>query len=276
MTCATRRRSRTSRWGRMSSTRWRATSRASSTMSGASRRSISPTCPHLARARPRERVRRGRPARAVAPRAAARAGTGAHGGRLPRPSDRRLMTGLDVDRTSAREIARLLDARELSCEDVASAYLSRLEALNGDLNVILQSTTSAPSLGAGARGRAQRHRGRAHRLQGRAPHPRRADHGGLARVEGYRPPYDADRRAPLRGRGPRRARQDQHGRVRDGLVERELRLRPDAEPLGSRARPGGSCGGSRPRSRRRCAARRSAPTPAARSGSRPRSAASWA
>ena len=29
------------------------------------------------------------------------------------------MAGLDVDRTSAEEIARLLDGRELSCEDVA-------------------------------------------------------------------------------------------------------------------------------------------------------------
>ena len=30
------------------------------------------------------------------------------------------MPGLDVDRTSAEEIARLLDERTLSCEEVAS------------------------------------------------------------------------------------------------------------------------------------------------------------
>jgi aspartyl-tRNA(Asn)/glutamyl-tRNA(Gln) amidotransferase subunit A len=47
------------------------------------------------------------------------------------------MAGLDVERTSAEEIARLLDARELSCEDVAGAYLARIEALNDDLNVFL-------------------------------------------------------------------------------------------------------------------------------------------
>jgi aspartyl-tRNA(Asn)/glutamyl-tRNA(Gln) amidotransferase subunit A len=47
------------------------------------------------------------------------------------------MAGLDVDRTSAEEIARLLDAKALSCEDVATAYLSRLDALNDDLNVFL-------------------------------------------------------------------------------------------------------------------------------------------
>jgi aspartyl-tRNA(Asn)/glutamyl-tRNA(Gln) amidotransferase subunit A len=45
--------------------------------------------------------------------------------------------GLDVERTSAEQIAGLLDARELSCEEVASAYLSRMAAHNGELNVFL-------------------------------------------------------------------------------------------------------------------------------------------
>jgi aspartyl-tRNA(Asn)/glutamyl-tRNA(Gln) amidotransferase subunit A len=47
------------------------------------------------------------------------------------------MAGLDVERTSAEEIARLLDARELSCEDVAGAYLARMAAHNDELNVFL-------------------------------------------------------------------------------------------------------------------------------------------
>ena len=47
------------------------------------------------------------------------------------------MAGLDVERTSAEEIARLLDARELSCEEVAGAYLSRMAAHNDELNVFL-------------------------------------------------------------------------------------------------------------------------------------------
>jgi aspartyl-tRNA(Asn)/glutamyl-tRNA(Gln) amidotransferase subunit A len=47
------------------------------------------------------------------------------------------MAALDVERTSAEEIARLLDARELSCEEAATAYLDRIEAFNGDLNVYL-------------------------------------------------------------------------------------------------------------------------------------------
>jgi aspartyl-tRNA(Asn)/glutamyl-tRNA(Gln) amidotransferase subunit A len=47
------------------------------------------------------------------------------------------MAGLDVERTSAEEIAHLLDARELSCEDVAGAYLSRMASHNDELNVFL-------------------------------------------------------------------------------------------------------------------------------------------
>ncbi len=48
-----------------------------------------------------------------------------------------MAAGLDVERTSAEQIAGLLDARELSCEEVASAYLGRMAAHNGELNVFL-------------------------------------------------------------------------------------------------------------------------------------------
>ena len=64
-------------------------------------------------------------------------------------------------------------------------------------------------------------------------------------LEGWRPPYDATVTARLRGRRRRRARQDQHGRVRDGLVA------PSTAPTARRHNPwdltripGGSGGGS--------------------------------
>ena len=86
----------------------------------------------------------------------------------------------------------------------------------------------------------------------------------------------AHRRAPGR-RGRRDPGQDEHGRVRDGLVHGALRLRPHQQPLGPR--PGARRlvgrlrrgGGGVPR-----AAWPSARTPAARSASRRRSPASWA
>ena len=57
-------------------------------------------------------------------------------------------------------------------------------------------------------------------------------------LEGYRPPYTATAvRQPWSGWGTA-VRQDQHGRVRDGLLDRELRLRADPQPLGRDARAG--------------------------------------
>ena len=58
-------------------------------------------------------------------------------------------------------------------------------------------------------------------------------------LEGYRPPYTATAVERLT-RGRRAAAgQDEPGRVRDGLVDRELRLRADHEPVGPDARARG-------------------------------------
>ena len=94
-------------------------------------------------------------------------------------------------------------------------------------------------------------------------------------LEGYLAPYDAHITERLRDAGRRDPRQDEHGRVRDGLVDRALRLRPDGQPVGPRARARAARRAARrrpwPRTTRRS---RSAPTPAARSASRPRCAGS--
>ena len=94
-------------------------------------------------------------------------------------------------------------------------------------------------------------------------------------LEGYRSPFDAHITERLHDAGAVILGKTEHGRVRDGLVDRALGVRADAQPVGpgSRARRlqrrlrGGR--GGLPR-----AARRSAPTPAARSASRRRCAAS--
>ena len=96
-------------------------------------------------------------------------------------------------------------------------------------------------------------------------------------LDGWRPPYDATVVERLAAAGRRHRRQDQPRRVRHGLLDRELRLRPDPQP--ARPDPGA-------RVARRAAAPRPWPpgsrpgrsdrTPAARSASRPPSAASSA
>ena len=94
-------------------------------------------------------------------------------------------------------------------------------------------------------------------------------------LEDYRPPYTATSVAAAVRRRRAAAGQDEPGRVRDGLVERELRLRPDAQPVGPRARSRRVIGRQRRGGRRRQRAVGDwAPTRAARSASRPRCAAS--
>ena len=70
----------------------------------------------------------------------------------------------------------------------------------------------------------------------------------------YVPPYDATVDRAARGRRRRHRRQDQLRRVRDGLVERELGLRPGAQPVGAdRARRADRAAGRPPPwPRRRC------------------------
>ena len=83
-----------------------------------------------------------------------------------------------------------------------------------------------------AAGRADRPQGPVHARRASRPRPARASSRATAR----RTPAPSCERC---GRGrPGQRRQDQHGRVRDGLLHRELGLRPDAQPLGHDARAG--------------------------------------
>ena len=57
-------------------------------------------------------------------------------------------------------------------------------------------------------------------------------------LEGYEPPYTATAVSRLSERGREPAGEDQPGRVRDGLLDRELGVRAGAQPVGPRARAG--------------------------------------
>ena len=99
-------------------------------------------------------------------------------------------------------------------------------------------------------------RAHADRAQGQHRHHRRADHLRLAHPRGLRLALRRDRGQPAPGGRRDDRRQDQHGRVRHGLVHRALGLRPGAasarpEPRARRivGRLGGA-GGRRRRARR--------------------------
>ena len=75
------------------------------------------------------------------------------------------------------------------------------------------------------------------RRQGHLLHRGGADDGRLADPRGLSAALHLDRGAATSRGGRGAPRQDQHGRVRDGVLERELRLRAGAEPLGPRPGP---------------------------------------
>ena len=144
------------------------------------------------------------------------------------PRRRREPTPLDADR---RRGARRDRARASS----SAAELSTPTASAP------RPTSSTPTCGP-----AERRRGRAAgdagalagvpgRRQGPLLHRGRADDRrarGSSRATARRTRRPRSRRLAERGRAD--ARQDEHGRVRDGLLERELRLRAGAQPVGPR------------------------------------------
>ncbi len=150
--------------------------------------------------------------------------------RLPRSlaAGRRLMAGL-LDLTVAEAAAKIA-AGELSAAEYFAAW--RGAAAGDELNAYLWQVEDPAEL-RGRGGPAERHPGRG---QGHLLHRGRADHGRLADPRGLPAALHGDRRAAPRRRRRPRARQDQHGRVRDGLLERELGLRAGAEPVGPRPR----------------------------------------
>lgn len=73
--------------------------------------------------------------------------------------------------------------------------------------------------------------------EGRADAGRRTDHGRFEDPRGLEAAVRLDRGEAVEGGRHRDPRQDQHGRVRDGLVDRELGVRNDPQPVGPQPDP---------------------------------------
>ena len=192
------------------------------------------------------------------------------------------MTALDPLRLTAREAKRLLVDGEISSAELTKVYLDQIAAVESKVRAyILVTADNAAKYSTKVDREMQAMRGPlaglpiavkdnmvtegvtttcASRILAQLP----------ARLHGHR-------RAPGVGRPRGHARQDQPGRVRHGLLHRELGLPGHAQPLGPRppcpAAPAAAPPPPSPPARR---SGRSAPTPAAPSASRPRSAASSA
>ncbi len=157
----------------------------------------------------------------------------------------------ELTRLHAHEMAALLRAGDVSSRELTEAHLAAAERDNRALNAWLTYRPGRRARGGG--------RGRRAAVGGTPGGPRPSRPlppllgipialkdlvsvaggqctAGSRILEGYRAPYDAHITERLRDGRRRDPRQDQHGRVRDGLVDRALGLRADREPVGARSR----------------------------------------
>ena len=177
-----------------------------------------------------------------------------------------------------------LRKRAFSAAELADAHLAAIEQARALNAYVLETPERRARDGEGRRRAAQGRRraaARRHsaRHQGSVRDQGRAHHRLLAHPRQFRAALRVDRHRAALARRRGDARQAQQRRVRDGLVERDLVLRPgDQSVAAARARTRRWCRAARPAARRRRSPRSSAsarprPTPAARSASRRRSPA---
>ncbi len=195
----------------------RSSSRRSSTQSRRCRSSISRTC-----RRPRIRSRSQNAWAEDVPRAVAERRRGIRERARPRrrPTSRCRPHESTPSRSPPRTRSGLLDAGEVVGDELFAAYLAAIGERDPELHAYLHVCDDA--------GR----RGIPIAIKDVISDQGRPDDGRLEDPRELRARLRRDRDGALQGARAAAARQDEHRRVRDGLVDRELRLRPDAQPVG--------------------------------------------
>ena len=162
----------------------------------------------------------------------------------------------------ATELSAQLRAGEITAVELADSCLARLEAVNDQLGAFLTVTPRGGAANAQPSSTPTSPPARRSRAWPASPLALKdvlTTKGirttcGSKILENYMPPYDCTAVDAAVGRRQRAAGQDQLRRVRDGLVERELGVRPDAQPVGPGPRAGRIERRHRRRGRRRAAA----------------------
>ena len=135
-----------------------------------------------------------------------------------------------LELTLGEAIAKI-DSGDLSPDEYRDAYRDARPRVTSSTPTCPTTRGEEGEASGGRRAARRPGRRQGHLLHrgGRRPRPARRSSRGTCRCT-TRP------RSGSSGRRGHRPRQDQHGRVRDGLVERELGLRRRAQPLGHRSR----------------------------------------
>ena len=191
------------------------------------------------------------------------------------------MTTLDPLRLTAREAKRLLVDGEVSSAELTKVYLDQIAAVESKVRAyILVTPDNAAKYSTKVDREMQAMRGPLAGLP-IAVKDNMFTEGVTTTcaskiLHDYQPVYTATVVRQVWEDHVVDARQDEPGRVRDGLLHRELGVPGHAQPVGPRAacRAARSGGSAAAVAAGEALVRRSAPTPAARSASRRRSAAS--
>ncbi len=141
-------------------------------------------------------------------------------------------TTSDLTRIAASDLADALASGEVSSVEATQAHLDRIAAVDGAVHAFLH--VSADEALEAARDVDAR------RAAGEELHPLAGvplavkdvvvtrglpTTAGSKILEGWVPPYDATLVSRIKAAAAADPRQDQHGRVRDGLLDRALRVR---------------------------------------------------
>ncbi len=142
----------------------------------------------------------------------------------------------DLTKLSIAEIREGLAARQFSATELTKGYIAAIEKAR-DLNAyVCETPDKALAMAAASDERLAKGEGRA--LEGvplgikdlfctEGVHSQAGSHV----LDGFKPVYEFDRHEQSVGRWRGDARQAQHGRVRHGLVQRDLLLRPGGQSV---------------------------------------------
>ena len=173
--------------------------------------------------------------------AAAGRGAGGRAGRRagPLPGAADPGGGSVIIHETAERLAAQIKSGERSSVEVTQAHLDRIAAVDGAVHAFLhvdgeRALARAAAVDAKiAAGETARPAGRRTAGPEGRPHlPRRADDVRVEDPPGLAAALRRRRHRAAARRRPGHPGQDQHGRVRHGLLHRELRLRPDPQPVG--------------------------------------------